>query len=89
MRGGASPHCALLAALPAHAVNYAGTTPRRQLERGDQLDAERCAERDTDTATITLAGTYTVTIDGDFIVKTVTLGGATGTQTLRCRRRAR
>ena len=74
---------ALAAASPARAVSYiwnnaAGgnwNVPGNWTPNG-------VPNTNADTATITLAGTYTVTLDGTFFVKTVTLGGATGTQTL-------
>ncbi|MDH5287733.1 MAG: hypothetical protein OEX23_14000 [Betaproteobacteria bacterium] len=74
---------AVLAAAPAAAVDYVWNnasggnwnTPTNWTPNG-------VPSSNADTATITEPGTYTVTVDGGFFVKTVTLGGASGTQTL-------
>lgn len=73
----------LLATAPAAAVDYVWNNPAGgNWNTAANWTPNGVPSSNADTATIALAGTYTVTVDGGFFVKTVTLGGASGTQTL-------
>lgn len=74
---------AVLAAAPAAAVDYVWTNPvSGNWNTAANWTPNGVPNSNADTATIAVAGTYTVTVNGGFTVKTLTLGGASGTQTL-------
>jgi hypothetical protein len=74
---------ALVLAPSAHAIDYAwNNAGGGNWNVATNWTPNGVPNSNADTATITAAGTYAVTIDGNFTVRTVTLGGATGTQTL-------
>ena len=82
-RFAAAAFVALVLAPSAHAIDYVwNNVAGGNWGTATNWTPNGVPNSNADTATITAAGTYAVTIDGNFTVRTVTLGGATGTQTL-------
>lgn len=74
---------ALAVAAPALAVNYVwNNAAGGNWSTATNWTPNGVPNATSDTATIALAGTYTVTVDASVTVNTLTIGGASGTQTL-------